>query len=162
MNPLLLDHTVLTLLVSAGCVGGLIRIAWRDLRFLMTHDGELLLTLGLLILLVATAQAWHLLADMLIGAGLMGGIVLGIRIGFGKKFGSGDCLVYPLCGFAIGMDALVIWTLWTAVLLMAMPLGWAWYRGKRVWPLRRLRRIVFPATPPAILALFLTWGVELV
>ena len=77
----------------------------------------------------------------------MGGTVLGIRIGFGKKFGSGDCLVYPLCGFAVGVDALVIWTMWTAVLLMSMPLGWAWYQGKRVGPLRRLRRIVFPISP---------------
>ena len=51
---------------------------------------------------------------------------------------------------------------WTPDALMAMLLGWAWYRGKRVWPLRRLRRIVFPAAPPAILALFLTWGGEVV
>lgn len=54
------------LLVSAGCVGGFIRIAWRDLRFLIPHDDELILTLSLLILLVVTAQTWHLLADMLI------------------------------------------------------------------------------------------------
>lgn len=162
MNPLLLDHNILTLLVSLGVVGGFLRIVLLDLRYLVTHDRDIVLTLMLLVLLVASSRSWNLLPDMLLGAGFLGCMVLGIKVWFGRKFGSGDCLVYPICGFAVGMESMFTWTLFVSGFLIVMPLCWARYRGKRIWPLRGLRRIVFPATPPAILALFITWGVEVV
>ncbi len=162
MNPLLIDQNILSLLFSVGVVGGFIRISWRDLRFLVTHDRDIILTLILFVLLVASSRSWHLIPDMLYGAFALGCIVWGFKYLFGKKLGTGDCLVYPLCGFTIGLDSLQTWLLWVGVLLITMIPCWARYRGKRIWPFSRLRRIIFPATPPAILSLFLTWGFEVV
>ena len=162
MNPLLLDQNILTLLASLGLVAGFGKIILLDARYLVTSDVDIALTFSMLVLLVGLTQSWYLVPDMLAGAGCIGIIVLFIRWWHGRKFGAGDCLVYPLCGLAVGFSSMSSWTLWLAALLIVMPLGWAWRRGKRVWPIRRLRRMIFPATPPAILAVYLTWGVEFV
>lgn len=102
MNPLLVDQNYLSLLASIGVVGGFIRITWRDLRFLVTHDRDIIL----LVLLVTSSQSWHLIPDMLYEACVLGFIVTGFKYLFGKKLGAGDCLLYPLCGFTIGLDSL--------------------------------------------------------
>lgn len=161
MNPLLVEHNILTLLTTLGLVGGFIRIMVLDMRLLVTSDLDIALTLGLLLLLVVFSRSWQLVPDMLGGTACIGMIVLGIKLWYGRRFGSGDCLVYPLCGFATGFSAMTSWLLSLTIMLLVFPLAWAIWRGKAIWPPQRLQRMIFPGTPPAILAVFLTWGKEL-
>lgn len=160
MNPLLVEHDITTFCLALGVMGGFIRIMFLDLRRLVTNDFDIALTLGFLILLVATSGSWDLFSDMLAGAACMGVIVLGIKWWYGRRFGSGDCLVYPLCGFATGFSSMTSWLLWLSALLIMFPVGWALWRGKGIRP-KRFRRMIFPGTPPAIMAVFLTWGTGL-
>ena len=151
----------MNLLLALLLVAGFLKILVLDLRQLVTNDLDIALTTCLLLLLVVVSRSWDKFPDMVGGGVLIGAVVLGIRFWFGRKFGSGDCLVYPLCGLATGYSAMTIWLLWLCVLLVIFPMGWALWRGKALWPPRRLRRMIFPATPPAIMAVFLTWGTGL-
>lgn len=157
LNPLLVDPAPLPLLLAVLLVAAFLKILILDLRHLVTSDRDIVLTLAFLLLLVGVTKSWDVIPDMVDGGVLIGAVVLGIRLWFGRKFGSGDCLVYPLCGLATGYSAMTTWLLWLCVLLLLFPVGWALWRGKALWPPRRLRRMIFPATPPAIMAVFLTW-----
>ena len=111
LNPLLVDPAPLPLLLAVLLVAAFLKILILDLRHLVTSDRDIVLTLAFLLLLVGVTKSWDVIPDMVDGGGLIGAVVLGIRFWFGRKFGSGDCLVYPLCGLATGYSAMTTWLL---------------------------------------------------
>ena len=95
-----------------------------DMRLLVTSDLDIALTLWLLLLLLAASKSWQLVPDMLGGAACIGVVVLLIKLLYGRRFGTSDCLVYPLCGFTTGFSTMTSWLLSLTIMLLIFPLVW--------------------------------------
>ena len=161
MNPFHLDPSPSVLLALMIMMCGFLITIYLDMRYYFTHDGVLLLTIAGLAMVLFLGREGINLVDVFLGVLNLGMVMIVSRYLFGRKIGTGDCLLYPICGLAVGNSHIPIWIAFFIPLFMLVALTSAVARGKKLWPPARLYRTlgksVFPGTPSAILAVFGTW-----